>query len=132
MSSLVIAVGAQPVMISVFAFNCAANNASLSGHVVIHDHAILSGFTAIHQFCEVGAYSFVAGGSYVRQDILPYVLVAGFNASVSGLNKVGLKRHGFNDATIRYLSQAYKIIFRQAKTVQQALAELHENDRRKR
>ena len=35
-----------------------ANNATLAGHVRIGDGAILGGFTAVHQFCHVGAYTF--------------------------------------------------------------------------
>ena len=45
-------------------------------------------------------------------------------ATVFGLNSVGLKRHGFSDETLNQLKQAYKIIFRQNLTVPQAVEQL--------
>ena len=33
-----------------------ANGASLAGHVDIGDHAILGGFTLVHQFCKIGQH----------------------------------------------------------------------------
>jgi len=52
-----------------------ANNSAMAGHVTVKDRAILSGFTAIHQFCTIGEYSFISGGSLVVKDIPPYLLV---------------------------------------------------------
>ena len=54
-----------------------ANNAQLAGHVHVGDYAILGGFTAVHQFCRIGAHAFVAGGSIVLQDVPPYVMAGG-------------------------------------------------------
>ncbi len=106
--------------------NIFGNNAALAGHVTCENYATISGYSAVHQFCNIGAYSFLAGGTYVNKDILPYILIAGFNASACGLNSVGLRRHGFSTSTIEYLRKAYKIIFRKGLTVQQACVELHE------
>lgn len=103
-----------------------SNNASLAGHVVVHDYAIVSAFAGIHQFCSVGAHSFVAKASYTSKDVLAYTLVAGHNASVCGLNLEGLKRKGMSVETIENLRRAYKIVFRQGLTVHQALVDLHE------
>lgn len=103
-----------------------ANNAALAGHVVVDDYVTLAAFSGIHQFCRIGEYSFIAKASYVTKDVLPYVLVSGYNASACGLNTVGLKRHGFSTDIVENLRRAYKIIFRQGLTVQQAIADLHE------
>lgn len=103
-----------------------ANNASLSGHVVVEDYATLSGFSAVRQFTYIGAYSFTAGGTMVVKDVLPYVLVSGDPAEPFGLNAIGLQRRGFSAETITFLKRAYKIIFRQGLNMQEAVAKLTE------
>jgi UDP-N-acetylglucosamine acyltransferase len=103
-----------------------ANHSSLAGHVLVGDHAILSGFSGVHQFCAIGAHSFVGGGSMVTKDVLPYVLVDGHDAKTCGLNAVGLKRRGFSAEAINILRKAYKIIYRNGLTVDQALEQLME------
>lgn len=100
------------------------NYAALSGHVCVDDYAIIGAYAAVHQFCRIGAYAFVTRATYVAQDVLPYLMIAGHNASPVGLNTVGLKRRGFESGTIENLRRAYKIIFRKGFTVQQALSEL--------
>ena len=92
--------------------NIFANNASLSGHVIIEDYVNLAGFTAVHQFTRLGAHSFVAGGSMVVKDVLPYLLVSGDPAEPYGLNIIGLQRRGYSPPIILILRKAYKIIFR--------------------
>lgn len=103
-----------------------SNNTALAGHVVVNDYVTIGGYAAIHQFCTIGAYSLIGGGTLVTKDVIPYVLVAGYNASVCGLNTIGLKRANFDVSTIENLRQAYKIIFRNSNTVQQAIVSLHE------
>ena len=103
-----------------------ANNASLAGHVKVEDFVILSGFAAVHQFCVIGAHSFVAKSSMVVKDVLPYILISGFEATTCGINTEGLKRRGFSSETINILRRAYKVIFRQGLTVQQAIPQLQE------
>jgi len=105
-----------------------ANSATLAGHVYVDDYAILSGFSMVHQYCYIGQYSFVAAATGIGKDVLPYLMVSGSGreASVFGLNSVGLKRNGFTDETINQLKRAYKIIFRQNLTVPQAIDGLKE------
>lgn len=98
-----------------------ANNASIAGHVVIDDFVILGALTVVHQFCRVGCYSFSAFSSVILKDVPPYVLVSGNSAKPSGLNREGLKRHGFNSETINILRKAYKAIYRDASPLKEAL-----------
>jgi UDP-N-acetylglucosamine acyltransferase len=105
-----------------------ANNASLAGHVIVEDHAILSAFAGVFQFCRVGAYSFAAANSVTIKDIPPFLKVAGFYAKPYGLNTVGLGRHGFAEEVMKRLRQAYKVIYRQGNTVMKALEELQKID----
>jgi UDP-N-acetylglucosamine acyltransferase len=101
-----------------------ANAASLAGHVKIEDYVILGGFSGVHQFCSLGAYSFVAAGTKVFKDIPPFIIVSEPVATAHGLNREGLKRHGFTTETIKKLRDAYKIIYKQNLTLKQAIETL--------
>lgn len=101
-----------------------ANCATLAGHVTIGDWAILGGGTMVHQFCHIGPHSMAAGGSIVLKDIPAYVMASGQSASPFGMNVEGLKRRGFEKATLMALRRAYKVIYRQNLTTEQAIEEL--------
>lgn len=98
-----------------------ANNATLAGHITIGDHVIIGGLVAIHQFVRIGAHAYVGGKSAVVKDIPPYVIAAGDRATLHGLNKVGLQRHGFSANTVAQLKKAYRIVFRIGLTVNEAV-----------
>jgi UDP-N-acetylglucosamine acyltransferase len=97
-----------------------ANNAQLAGHVHIGDYVILGGFTGVHQFCRVGAYSITGISSVVLQDVPPFVTASGNTAKPYGLNVEGLKRRGFSAETITRLKRAYKTLYRSSLTLDQA------------
>ncbi len=101
-----------------------ANNASLAGHVIVEDFAILGGFTLVHQFCRVGQHAFCGMGSAISKDVPPYVMVNGSPAHAHGLNLEGIKRRGFDKDTLKALREAYKIIYRSQNTVEQAKEKL--------
>ena len=103
-----------------------ANNTTLAGHVLVDDYAIFGGFTRIHQFCQIGKYCFTAISSVVVKDVPPYLIISGNTAKPNGLNREGLKRHGFNAETINLLRKAYKIVYREGLTVNLALEKLQE------
>ncbi len=98
-----------------------ANAATLAGHITIGDHATIGGLVAIHQFVRVGEYAFVGGKSAVVKDVPPYVIASGDRARLHGLNRVGLRRHGFSEKSLALLKQAYRIIFRIGLTLNEAL-----------
>src|SRR5690554_1282243 len=101
-----------------------ANCATLAGHVRIGDWAILGGGTMVHQFCQIGAHSMSGGGSIVLKDIPAHVMASGQSAQPHGMNVEGLKRRGFSKDELLALRRAYKIIYRQGLTTEQALEEL--------
>ena len=103
-----------------------ANNASLAGHAVVDDYAILGGFTLVHQFCQIGKHAFCGMGSAISKDVPPYVIVNGSPAEAHGLNLEGLKRRGFSKETLKVLRDAYKIIYRQGLTLEEAKPKLNE------
>ena len=71
-----------------------ANSTQLAGHVHIGDWAILGGFTGVHQFVRIGAHTMIGGGTMLRQDVPPYVTVAGNPPKAFGVNSEGLRRRG--------------------------------------
>jgi UDP-N-acetylglucosamine acyltransferase len=98
-----------------------ANNASIAGHVHIGDHVILGGMSGVHQFCHVGAHSFIAANAIVLKDVPAYVMASGHPAKPFGLNSEGLKRRGFKSDTILSIKRSYKEIYRKKQSVDDAL-----------
>jgi UDP-N-acetylglucosamine acyltransferase len=88
------------------------NNAMLAGHVRVDDRAYISGAAGVHQFCRVGTLAMVGGQAHMVQDVPPYVTVDGLSSLVVGLNKIGLRRAGYDQATIQHLMAAYRLIYR--------------------
>jgi len=88
-----------------------ANNATLGGHVVLGDYAFIGGLSAVHQFVRIGPHAMVGGMSGVEQDVIPFGLVMGDRARLSGLNLVGLERRGFDREEIQSLRSAYRMLF---------------------
>ena len=82
------------------------NNATLGGHVEIGEHVILGGLAAVQQHCRVGAHAFIGGLSGINTDVIPFASAIGERAELGGLNIVGLKRRGFDRATIHALRAA--------------------------
>lgn len=102
------------------------NNVALAGHVHIDDWAILSGYTLVHQFCHIGAHSFAGMGTAIGKDVPAYVTVSGNPAEARSMNFEGLRRRGFSAEAIQALRRAYKTVYRQGLTIEEALAELAE------
>ena len=89
-----------------------ANGVTLAGHVSVGHFAILGGFTAVHQFCRVGAHVMLGGGSIVLADVPPYVMANGNSAEPRGINSEGLKRRGFSAESINAIRRAYKALYK--------------------
>lgn len=103
-----------------------ANNATLAGHVEVHDDASISAFSAVHQFCRVGRHAYVGGFSVITMDALPFVKTVGQKPACYGVNTIGLKRKGFDAEEVRRLESAYRILVRSRLNTVQALARLRE------
>lgn len=103
-----------------------ANNVTLAGHVTLGDWAIIGGLSGLHQFCSMGAHAMAGGGSVILRDIPPYVICNGNPCEPHGINTEGLKRRGFDTDTINLLRRAYKVIYRDGRTVAEAVAVLDE------
>ncbi|RTE87005.1 MULTISPECIES: acyl-ACP--UDP-N-acetylglucosamine O-acyltransferase [Gammaproteobacteria] len=102
--------------------NIFANAVTLAGHVHVGDYVILGGFTGVHQFCKIGSHSFCAVSSVVVQDIPPYIMAQGHNAVPRTINSEGLKRRGFTSEQIKNVKRAYKLLYRNGYTLDEAVA----------
>ena len=96
------------------------NTVQLAGHVTIDDKAIVSGQSAVHQFVQIGRYSFTGGCSRVSKDVPPYVKANGNPIRLYGLNKVGLQRNGVSEDVQRELKRAYRLFFNSDLNLSQA------------
>lgn len=106
-----------------------ANAATLAGHVVIEDYAIVGALCPVHQFCRIGRYAYVGGGTTITQDVLPFSLTSATRETHAfSLNKVGLERRGFSKDQLRGLHRAYRMLLAAKLNTTQALEKLKANE----
>lgn len=84
------------------------NGTLLGGHVTVGDRAVLGGNTGVHQFVRIGSFAMTAAGIMIRQDVLPYSMLAGEPARHYRLNSVGLRRNGVTGDRYKALEQAFR------------------------
>jgi UDP-N-acetylglucosamine acyltransferase len=101
-----------------------SNNGTIAGHVEVGDHAVIGGLTAVHQFCRIGAHAITGGCSKIVQDVPPFMIADGNPAEVRGINRVGLERMGFSPDSLKLLKEAYRILYRSALNLHQAVERL--------
>ncbi len=101
-----------------------ANNATLAGHVHVGDWVIFAGFSGAHQFCKIGAHAFLGMYCGANRDVPAYLMVAGVPAVPKGINSEGLKRRGFDADQLRNIKNAYRIVYRQRKKLNEAIEEI--------
>ncbi len=101
-----------------------ANACQLAGHVTVGDWAIFGATTLVHQFVHIGAHAFTGMGTYLPQDLPPFVTAAGNMAQPYGINSEGLKRRGFAPEAINGLKRAYRTLYRKGLSLEEARREL--------
>lgn len=87
------------------------NSTKFAGEVTIDDYAIVSAEVLCHQFCRIGSYVMIQGGSGFSKDIPPYIIAGRNPASYYGVNLVGLRRHGFSNELIELIHNAYRLLY---------------------
>ena len=103
-----------------------ANAATLAGHVEIADRANIGAYSGVHQFCRIGLEAFVGGYSVIVKDALPFAISQGNHAKCYGLNRVGMKRRGYEKETIENLHRAYHLLLSAKLNTTQALEKIKE------
>ena len=98
------------------------NGATLGGHVTVHDHVYLSALIGVHQFCRIGKFALVGGGTILTQDVLPFCRVAGERPThLYGVNTIGLRRSGFARDRINGIKEIFRIFFHSDLNTSQAV-----------
>jgi len=105
-----------------------ANNTTLGGHVIVGDFVIFGGFSGAHQFCKIGAHSFLGMYSGIARDLPPYVVVMGQPAEPRGINLEGLKRRDFSSDQIRNIKTAYKKLYMSELRLEDAISQIEKID----
>jgi UDP-N-acetylglucosamine acyltransferase len=87
------------------------NSTKFAGEVVIDDNAIISAVVLCHQFCRIGGYVMIQGGSRFSKDIPPYIIAGKEPIRYAGINLIGLRRHGFSSELIQHIHEAYRLLY---------------------
>jgi UDP-N-acetylglucosamine acyltransferase len=110
------------------AHNCTVGNTVIyvtcsmtAGHCIVMDNAILSGCVAVHQFCRIGRFTMLSGGSVYSKDIPPFMICAGRNTAPRTFNRVGLSRNGFSTETQTVIKHLFRIFYRSGLSIRNAL-----------
>ena len=101
--------------------NVFANNAGIAGHVRVGSNITIGALTTIHQFCNIGDYSFIGMNTSINMDIPAYVKVAADPARVIGLNSVGMGRNEISPDSISLIKKAYKLVYRKGLKIGEAI-----------
>ena len=101
------------------------NGATLGGHVIVEEWAVVGALCPVHQFVRIGAHSYVGGGTTITQDVLPFSMTSAARETHAYLmNKVGLQRRGFSKERIAKIHHAYKVLLASKMNTSQALEKL--------
>jgi UDP-N-acetylglucosamine acyltransferase len=101
------------------------NGATLAGHVMVDEWAVVGALCAVHQFTRIGAHAYIGGGTIITQNVLPFSMTsAARDARAYSVNKVGLERRGFSPERVAKIRHAYKILLASKMNTSQALEKL--------
>jgi UDP-N-acetylglucosamine acyltransferase len=103
------------------------NGAQLAGHVKVEHHVLVSGLAGITQFTRLGAYSFMAAGAFANKDIPPFTVAEGHWATPRAVNRVGLKRAGFDAAERRNIETAVRLLIDRKLTMDDVVGRITED-----
>jgi UDP-N-acetylglucosamine acyltransferase len=98
------------------------NCAQFAGHVTIEHHALVSGHTGVTQFTRLGAYSFLVAGAFANKDIPPFTIAEGHWATPRAINRIGLKRAGFDERERRNIDTAIRVLLERELTMDEVVA----------
>jgi UDP-N-acetylglucosamine acyltransferase len=110
------------------AHNCRIGNrtiicsgALVAGHAIVDDQAFISGNCVVHQYVRIGRLAILRGLSRTSRDVPPFCIMDGTH-TVRGVNRIGLRRAGFDAKRIRTIMTAFRILFRTRTHLRDAIA----------
>ena len=101
-----------------------ANSAQLAGFVELEDFVRIGGVCAVSQFVRIGKQSYVAAGSVVNKDILPFSIAQGVFAVMRAFNRVGMERSGYSKSEMQKVKKSIKTFIKMSGTVSDTLEKL--------
>jgi UDP-N-acetylglucosamine acyltransferase len=102
----------------------ASNGMALAGHVEIGNQVTVGGVCSFHQFTRVGDYAMIGASSFITQDVVPFALTGPDPVRIAGINKVKLDRLGFAPERVASVKSAFRILFRENLSVDEATARM--------
>lgn len=102
------------------------NSTKFAGEVTVDDYAIISATVLCHQFCHIGGYVMIQGGSRSSQDIPPYIIAGKEPIKYAGINIIGLRRRGFSNELIQLIHQAYRLLYNKG-VLKEGIEEIRKN-----
>ncbi len=103
-----------------------SSNAQMAGHVIVGDWAVIGGMSGVHQYVRIGEHAMLGGASALVQDVPPFVIAAGNKAEPHGINVEGLRRRGFSPDAISALRSAYRFLYKNGLSLEEAKLQLRE------
>ena len=103
------------------------NSTKFAGEIIIDDYSIISASVLMHQFCRVGGYGMIQGGSRFSKDIPPFIIAGRDPIAYCGINIVGLRRRGLSNELIENIHNAYRIIYNSGKNTAEALEQVKQD-----
>ncbi len=103
-----------------------ANKAGFAGHSSVGDNAVIGGIAGVHQFVRIGRLCMVGGLSKIVKDIPPFMLVDGHPGRIFGINRVGLKRAGYDASHRSAVKSLYKSLYHSGLPFRKAISEIEE------
>lgn len=101
-----------------------ANKVGLSGFVEVGSHTVFGGMAGVHQFVRIGEYCMIGGLYRVSKDVPHYTLASGEPLRLTGLNKIGLSRGGFDGEKIREIYRFYRELYRKDRSFTASLKDI--------
>lgn len=104
-----------------------ANKAGFAGHSSVGDNAVIGGIAGVHQFVKIGRLCMIGGLSKIVKDIPPFVLADGHPGRIFGINRIGMKRAGYDGAQRKYVKDLYKALYHSGLPLRKAMKEAEDN-----
>ncbi|NOX59679.1 MAG: acyl-ACP--UDP-N-acetylglucosamine O-acyltransferase [Planctomycetes bacterium] len=100
-----------------------SSNVLLAGHATLCHHAIMGGASAVHQFARIGEYTMISGSALMTRDGAPFMIYS-HRCVCHGVNRIGMRRGGFDSTAIDEIRHLHRVIFRQSSQLYKAAADL--------
>ena len=98
----------------------------MGSEMCIRDSITIGALTTIHQFCNIGDYSFIGMNTSINMDVPAFVKVAADPARVIGLNSVGMNRNNMTPESVSLIKKAYKLVYRKNLKIEEAISKSKE------